>query len=509
MEQKPSRPVLTPPPAKAKPNLTPPPVPRSISQDARPPRPKLLFILAFAVAAIGAIGVVVILPELITQPTGTPKTRSEVPNPDKPLPVPQTTETFELQAEAKVEAETLLRGVLQHQARLENGGVKIWGNEKLVTSYSDALAKVSAANSYLDARRFDLAAKNYSETLSLFNQLEISRPDRLRNALRTGKEALERLDDETAQTRFGIALSLDPGNSPAMHGLKRARNLRQVIDRIQQGQAFESNGEFAQAKRAYAEAIARDEDYQPARDRLRQINELILTRDYQRAMSAASAALERKEYVTAQGALDRAARLRPNAPEVRNISQKVQEARQLAALERIRRNAAQHEEAERWEQALQAYEQALHIDKNTNFAIRGKIRSEKLFQLNQQVDYYLTNPDRLQSPDPLAHARKLLVVTNAIPNVGANLSEKLGRLRILVDGVSTPRPVILRSDEETDVTLYQVGRFGQFSERRMMLRPGEYTAVGSRTGYRDVRIRFRVPPSGEETTVVIRCEERL
>ena len=75
-----------------------------------------------------------------------------------------------------------------------------------------------------------------------------------------------------------------------MHGLKRARNLRQVIDRIQQGQAFESNGEFAQAKRAYAEAIARDEDYQPARDRLRQINELILTRDYQHAMSAASAA---------------------------------------------------------------------------------------------------------------------------------------------------------------------------------------------------------------------------
>ena len=120
----------------------------------------------------------------------------------------------------------------------------------------DALAKVSGANSHLDAGRFDLAAKNYSETLSLFNQLEISRPDRLRNALRTGKEALERLDDETAQTRFGIALSLDPGNSPAMHGLKRARNLRQVIDRIQQGQAFESNGEFAQAKRAYAEAIA-------------------------------------------------------------------------------------------------------------------------------------------------------------------------------------------------------------------------------------------------------------
>ncbi len=509
MEQKPRRPVLTPPPAKSKPNLAPPSVPRSILRDARSPRSKLLFILAFAVAAIGAIGVVVILPKLMTQPTGTPMARSEFPKTEEPITVPQTTATFELQAQAKVKAKTLLRGVLQHQARLENDGVKIWGKEKLVTSYSDALAKISAANTHLDAGRFDLAAKNYSETLSLFNQLEISRPDRLRNALRTGTEALERLDDESAQTHFKIALSVDPGNSPAMHGLKRVRNLRQVIDRIQQGQAFESNGEFAQAKSAYKEAIALDEDYQPARDHLRQINELIQTRDYQRAMSAALAALERKEYVTAQRSLDRAGRIRPNAPEVRDISQKVQEARQLISLENIRRNASRHEEGERWEQALRDYEEALRIDKNVNFAIRGKSRTEKFVKLHQQINYYLTNPDRLQSKVPLAHARKVLEVATAIPNAGANLRKSRERLRILIDDFSTPRPVVLRSDEETDVTVYQVGRFGRFSERRMTLRPGEYTAVGSRAGYRDVRIRFRVPPSGEETTIDIRCEERI
>jgi peptidoglycan hydrolase-like protein with peptidoglycan-binding domain len=182
---------------------------------------------------------------------------------------------------------------------------------------------------------------------------------------------------------------------------------------------------------------------------------------------------------------------------------------QLSALERIRGEATRHEEDERWKQALESYERALRIDENTSFAIRGKTRAVNFVKLNQQVEYYLANPDRLQSPDPMAHAREVLMVANAISEVGAKLRDKRDRLQKLIDGFDTPRSVIFRSDEKTDITIYQVSRLGQFGERRMTLRPGVYTAVGSRAGYRDVRIRFRVPPSDEETTIVIRCEEKI
>jgi peptidoglycan hydrolase-like protein with peptidoglycan-binding domain len=182
---------------------------------------------------------------------------------------------------------------------------------------------------------------------------------------------------------------------------------------------------------------------------------------------------------------------------------------QLSALERIGGEATRHEEGERWKQALESYERALRIDENTSFAIRGKTRAVKFVKLNQQVEYYLANPDRLQSPDPMAHAREVLKAANAIPDVGAKLRDKRDRLQKLIDGFNTPRSVIFRSDEKTDITVYQVSRLGQFGERRVMLRPGIYTAVGSRAGYRDVRIRFRVPPSDEETTIVIRCEEKI
>jgi hypothetical protein len=43
----------------------------------------------------------------------------------------------------------------------------------------------------------------------------------------------------------------------------------------------------------------------------------------------------------------------------------------------------------------------------------------------------------------------------------------------------------------------------------MELRPGLYTAVGSRQGYRDVRRNFRVAADGATPPVVVRCEEPI
>ncbi len=59
------------------------------------------------------------------------------------------------------------------------------------------------------------------------------------------------------------------------------------------------------------------------------------------------------------------------------------------------------------------------------------------------------------------------------------------------------------------LVVHRVARFGRFKERRLNLRPGTYTAVGSRPGYRDVRVRFSVRPSSEAIVVEVRCEERI
>jgi hypothetical protein len=78
---------------------------------------------------------------------------------------------------------------------------------------------------------------------------------------------------------------------------------------------------------------------------------------------------------------------------------------------------------------------------------------------------------------------------------------------VFVRQARQPLPVTLTSDGETEVVIYHVGRLGRFIDQQLELRPGTYTAVGSRPGYRDVRREFRVQPGHPAAIVDIRCEE--
>ena len=57
--------------------------------------------------------------------------------------------------------------------------------------------------------------------------------------------------------------------------------------------------------------------------------------------------------------------------------------------------------------------------------------------------------------------------------------------------------------------LYRVGRLGTFSHHTLELRPGTYTVVGARDGYRDVRLQLVVDPGRPMEPFVVRCEEEL
>ena len=72
-----------------------------------------------------------------------------------------------------------------------------------------------------------------------------------------------------------------------------------------------------------------------------------------------------------------------------------------------------------------------------------------------------------------------------------------------------PVRVRLESDGLTDVVVYQVGTLGTFEGRALELRPGVYTVVGTRRGYRDVRRQLVIEPGKEPPPLVVRCEERI
>ena len=103
----------------------------------------------------------------------------------------------------------------------------------------------------------------------------------------------------------------------------------------------------------------------------------------------------------------------------------------------------------------------------------------------------------------------LLVEAEAVQPAGPAHREQVTGLAALLETAAVPVRVRLLSDDATEVTVYHVGELGTFLSHELDLRPGTYTVVGSRPGYRDVRKELVVAPGAQQQSLSIQCEETI
>jgi serine/threonine-protein kinase len=182
---------------------------------------------------------------------------------------------------------------------------------------------------------------------------------------------------------------------------------------------------------------------------------------------------------------------------------------EAAALSRHRDAARVLEEKEEWAAALAEYEAALAVDPNVTFALEGKGRATGRAALSDRLDFHARNAGRLSTDGVAREAEALLERARGVEPAGPRLRAQVTAVEKALAGARTPVAVVIESDGLTEVALSRIGRLGTLKRRTVDLRPGEYTATGSRRGYRDVRRRFTVSPDAAAPTVVVRCEEAL
>jgi eukaryotic-like serine/threonine-protein kinase len=183
--------------------------------------------------------------------------------------------------------------------------------------------------------------------------------------------------------------------------------------------------------------------------------------------------------------------------------------KEAEALARHRDAGRAFEEQEEWRAALAEYEAALSVDPHLAFALEGRARATERAALADGLAFHTQNPLRLSSEPVAREAEALLERARGLDSPGARLRAQMAALENALASARTSVPVVIESDGLTEVTVSRVGRLGTLTRRTLALRPGSYTAVGSRRGYRDVRRQFTVSPSGAVPAIVVRCEEGI
>lgn len=408
-------------------------------------------------------------------------------------------------ARLRGEAQEILEELLDLRDSLVNRAADLWA--------SDALAAVNDAASKGDElyreREFDAAIDRYRAALEQARAIESRIPDELEVRLQATEAALQAGDADAASAELAIVDKLEPGLEQAQRLRERLEALPEVLAQLEKAALAEKADDLESAKTALSSAVAADGEHRGARQALQRVSAALTARRFADAMSAGYAALEDQRFDDARAAFRRAGKLREGSNEVATALQEVSVAETARDLRQLQRKAQASVNEEAWSAAVTAYEAALDIDSSVLFAQRGVEQARTRAELDKRLRAILDDPDRLSDESVADSAAQLLEYARGVEPRGPALQEQIRTLQKQLALSNTPIRVTLLSDNTTDVTLYKVSRLGEFEREELMLRPGEYTAVGTRRGYRDVRRTFRVSHDGRPPTVTVVCTERI
>lgn len=405
----------------------------------------------------------------------------------------------------KKQAEVYREQFLKTKGMLEAKGVDVWGG----VDVEKILDQVGRADALLQMRQEKNAAAAYEWVLDELERLQVSKNQRLKTAVLSGENALEEGNGDEAHSQFKLALSIEPENSRAIKGMKRAELMEKVSSLLQSGNKKEESGQLNDALEDYKKAELLDRENKKAQKLREKIERVVVDMKFNKAMSRGFSALKMKKYSKARKAFLAARDIKPHAIEAADALKLTDSEYKNLQINEYKQKAAFFENEEKWLEAEKTYKAALDLDPSLDFAIEGKKRSDFFLKLNNEMDYMINHPGRLSSDEPYNKALKLLEKADGQQPKGPELKKKITRAEKILAAARIALPVTLESDGQTDIVVYKIGNLGRFARLILNLYPGTYIAIGSCPGYQDIKKEFAVTAGASPEAIYIRCEEPI
>ncbi|MBW2604661.1 MAG: hypothetical protein JRE28_10160 [Deltaproteobacteria bacterium] len=416
----------------------------------------------------------------------------------------QTADTAKLELE-KETADKQLARLLKLKKEIEEKGGSVWGGKEY-----EAMTALSQEGDRLLMDRSDaLAAEQYALAANKAKELIDNTGTVFQKLTEEGQRALENGDSVIARQKFSTALKIQPSDESARKNLERAKKLDEVNRLITSGKNHEENNRFAFAHADFQRALQMDPESGQARNGLNRMKEKIVGEQFQKLMSDGLTAYHNGRYQLARTTLVKAKSFRPHSREVKSALLQVDEAVRLDKIEKLRQKAMSAQQAENWEQALESYLAVLKIDPDISFAVQGKRRALEHIRVAKRIGFFLEKPHVMESDQQLENAMRLIEETEKLEQRGPHFNARLNKLKTLADLAGTPVKVMIESDNLTEIAVYRVGKLGKFTFRELSLRPGTYTVIGSRNGYRDIRLKITVKPGRTSLRVSVICNTKV
>ena len=214
-------------------------------------------------------------------------------------------------------------------------------------------------------------------------------------------------------------------------------------------------------------------------------------------------------FIFSKSLFDQALSIRPSSQEALQALDELNLKRIASLTKSFKYKGLIAEVNEEWNQAKGFYEEILVIDPNLEEVKDSLSRVESRILLEAEMTSIIARSDAYNDNKVLGQAQALLETAKSIERIGPKMEGSIQKLDSLIRIALIPVDVIFESDELTEVTIFKVDQMGTFQQKIVPLRPGIYTVRGSRKGFKDETIRFRVGPNKQNQRVRIICNKKI
>ena len=280
-----------------------------------------------------------------------------------------------------------------------------------------------------------------------------------------------------------------------------------MIEYIRLGKEFASQSNWPKAIEAYENAILIDPDYQEALSGFEFSNASYLEQQFQDLLSKGYSFMSEADFENANLSFQDAKTIYPQSLDVLQAIEVLELNQRLEKISLIQKEATIATTNEMWDLAKVLYEEILALDPNIIEIKKNLQTVNERINLVSNLTLFISSIDKLNDDELYNQAITTLNKAQGVQNKGPKLEQQINDLNRVLKFASIPLDTIFMSDGMTEITIYKLAQLGSFYEKTVSLRPGTYTAIGTRPGYRDVILKFRVEKVGQQ--FMIQCKEMI
>ena len=391
---------------------------------------------------------------------------------------------------------------------LEDQGLRFW-NAAAVDEINKEAARADALFRRSEGQP---ALEAYSLLLEKVANLESSRPDVIQTLKVEASNALNREDYTDARERYRILELLQPDSREIPALIARTEKIPEIKKLLQESSTLIQQGEYARAKVILEEAQAKLPDWPKTLQMTDEVEAILARKAFESLMSEGFTAMKMTDFVLAE-ALFKQAKLSPfnNGDAEEGLIQLVAN-RTNHDIQRLIKETTISMSEGSWKKALEFLERIDSISPLTADLSATRYLAEERLRIETSGEELLSNPLALQSDDRLSSAKKWIIEASKLKDPKGSIDKQLLELGKYVTLARTRHKISITSDNLTNIQLLRAGpsgRLGALEESSLALIPGQYTLVGKRTGYVDVRVDFEVPFEAHSISLDIRCLEKI